>query len=265
MARSHASFEPELGCPGWLKPDRYRQRGRQRTIAWRCSVCRQRFLRRGNGGGLMPSLSVDRSTQLRLIARNRQEQQQTADTVTDGVTVMRLKLCVHRKAGAPNYGSDGAGAELELELSDDLADKPESLVQVSQIWYAALERAVGLELERMAARRPPAIAAEPVLSPAGQSIPQPPQPPPPPPQPPQPTNPPQNGWQRNGNRSGGQGDPPRSGRQLLGWANGHGCHEHLMALAKAWNCGRVVDWSQDNVQAAYNELVRHQSQGRWGG
>ncbi len=78
----------------------------------------------------------------------------------------------------------------------------------------------------------------------------------------------QNGYggrqqQRNGQRD----DLPRSGKQLLGWANSHGQYETLLALAKAWKIqGRIVDWSQNDVDAAHRELTQPaQLAGNWGG
>ncbi len=42
---THAAIEPDLACPGELRADRYRHRRSEKTHAWRCSVCGQRFTR----------------------------------------------------------------------------------------------------------------------------------------------------------------------------------------------------------------------------
>ena len=53
---------------------------------------------------------------------------------------------------------------------------------------------------------------------------------------------------------------------MLGWANSHDQYQRLLALAKAWDLGRVVDWSEENVAAAYRELTRQSTAaGSWGG
>ncbi len=77
----------------------------------------------------------------------------------------------------------------------------------------------------------------------------------------------QNGYGRQQQRNGQRDDPPRSGKQLLGWANSHGQYESLLALAKAWKIqGRIVDWSQNDVDAAHRELTQPaQPAGNWGG
>lgn len=183
---------------------------------------------------------------------------------------MKLKLCVHRKSGAPNYGSDGAGAELELEIDDDLAGKPGQLVEVSRVWYGALETAVAQELARLQAQHPAPtpVAADPVRPEPDRS----------------PDREPRRGWspedlppppdrgggppprRGSGGPGGGGKGPPKDGRQLIGWANGQGLYDSLMSLAKSANRGRIVDWDQDMVQWAYTELSRsQQTVGAWGG
>jgi hypothetical protein len=195
------------------------------------------------------------------------------------IRAMKIKLCVHRKAGAANYGSDGAGAEVELELDDELANEPGKLVAFAQIWYGSIERAVDDQLARMAAKHNQPTAApapaRPVQSP--------------------PEGLEEYGYDRGGggerrNGSGGgdygeppsrrngsapsggdrqaggppRNDPPKNGKQLIGWANGHGKYDELMRLSKAWNLGRIIDWTPDDVQAAYHELSRAAAVG-WGG
>lgn len=176
---------------------------------------------------------------------------------------MYLKLSITRKAGAPDYGSDGAGAELEIPLEGQVS--PEQIVSYGQAWYATLELMVDRQLERMQAqhsqprerpaeRTPPAVAAPPRQAappePAGQYGP-----------PPRQAAPPRNGYDRGGNS-----DAPRTGAQLLGWANKHGCYQRLMDIADQVDRGPIKQWDQVLVKWAHQELeIAMQSPGQWGG
>ncbi len=55
---THAQFEPDLGCPGFLRADRYRHGRKEPTHRWRCSVCYQVFTRPRWGGPVSVSHSV---------------------------------------------------------------------------------------------------------------------------------------------------------------------------------------------------------------
>jgi len=179
---------------------------------------------------------------------------------------MKLKLCIHRKVGAPGYGSDGAGAELEIEIDDDLVKTPDALIQHGRIWYGSLERMVRGQIKRMQRAHPEAEAQ--ITRMAGRSAPAP-EPPPvrggggehngydgPPPR--------RNGSGGPPSRSGGRSDAPTDGRQLMGWSRKHGHDERLLSLAKQHNMGRIVELDRDQVDWLYRELTRHPAPG-WGG
>ena len=182
---------------------------------------------------------------------------------------MKLRISVQRKNGAPNYGSDGVGAELEIELSDELARDANAVVQHGAYWDGSLERMVDEQLRRMstqhngnnAAPSAPAPAAvghqvhhQPAAIPAPAPVPAPVSGgapggyPPPAPAP----------------ASNNRNDAPRNGGQLLGWANKAGKYDELMSLAKSWDRGRIKDWSADDVAYAYQHLARP-TPGPWGG
>lgn len=59
---THAQIEPGLGCPGWLKPDRFRHHRNAPSHAWRCSVCRQHFTHDGErilvGSAVLPEMQA---------------------------------------------------------------------------------------------------------------------------------------------------------------------------------------------------------------
>jgi hypothetical protein len=264
-AWKHSQMDPGSDCPGPISIRAQKSDGRGGVRdEWTCDRCG------GNNYGAW---------------RNRRIDQQTADGMGSEINTMKLKLCVHRKAGAPGYGSEGAGAEVELDLDDDLAGEPAKLVAFAQIWYGSLERAVDDQLARMTAKHATAAPAIAPPAPAPRSS----------------QGPPEGleeygyeqaardgGERRNGSGagngygtppsrrngvggpppSGGEGpprnDPPKNGKQLIGWANGHGKYDELMKLSKAWNLGRIIDWTPDDVQAAHHELSRPATVG-WGG
>lgn len=185
---------------------------------------------------------------------------------------MKLTITVNRKCGAPNYGSDGAGAELVLEVPDN---DPAALQAIGGAWYGHLEKLVDAQVVKMQATHQGGGAA-----PVPPIAPQPQQhayvPPMPPAMPgpvaggppagyqappiapaPVPSGPPAGG-------DGGRNDAPRTGKQLLGWANKVGKYDMLMTMAKSWNRGKVVEWTADDVAHAYQHLARPEPQA-WGG
>jgi hypothetical protein len=124
----------------------------------------------------------------------------------------------------------GAGAEVEIEEIE--LDDPAKLYAAAKPWIEFLERAVAGEPIPAV---PPGPTGRPGAAPAG-----------------------------GGEARPDRGDPPRSGKQLLGWANKSGKYGDLMKLAKAWDLGKVVDWSRDDVSAAHRELTRDDP-APWGG
>jgi len=212
---------------------------------------------------------------------------------------MKLRLSVHRKAGAPGFGSDGASAEVELDIDDD-ATATQIATTIAPAWYICLEKAVGDELVRLQAAHPPPSGRPQSLA-EGRPMPQPDQQPAPParqsarapeaapeprrydpddvpprpaqrrPEPgwddqpePSPQPPPQNGY---GGRNGQRNDEPKNGRQLVPWCKKKGWEERRKILAAAWNlpdfCG---DWPADAVAAMVRELTRQSpAAGSWRG
>ena len=203
---------------------------------------------------------------------------------------MKLRLSVSRKAGAPGYGSDGAAAEIELEIDDEAT--PDQIAKtITPTWYLALETAVGAELSRMQAKHPqpeprpqsrlegrPAAAQQ---QPAPEPEPRrwnPDDVPPRPAQrrpepgwderPDEPQRAPERGYGgRNGQRNGSQrDDPPRNGRQLAGWMNSQGMKDAVVAWGKANNLPwQVKTWPDDAVTACYHDLNVRTTAGSWGG
>lgn len=252
----HAQYEPGSDCPGSMIL-RAQLGGRRRILdVVECDTCG-----RTNDPYVRRRI---RDVWWRLLRSGRLDRLTNSDRST--ANMKRLKLTVARKTGAPNYGSDGAAAELEIELAADV--DVQQLVDLSTAYYIALERMVDAELARQAAGR---AAAGPAPGPAAIAPPGPPprddarRPPPPSSEPPPPPPPP-----RNGAPSSRRDDPPRSGKELLGWAYGHGQGEPLKRLAKECDRGRIVDWGEDLVAWAYGELCRASDRagrpaGQWGG
>lgn len=170
---------------------------------------------------------------------------------------MKLRLSIHRKNGTANFGSDGAGAELELELPDD--ESPDGVRACVRAHYSILEGAVAEELARLAAR-----PIAPVVQvrdegrrgdarddrdddrrddrPRG----------------PRPNGRPPG---RGGGSAGGGGDrPPKTGRELIAWAGDRDLKGRVYELGKAWELpGKVLDWHADDVRSVYDELSREAS------
>ncbi len=278
---NHCDLEPGSECPGSLQTWSYAVASGDFRRRHRCPVCGARWRADGFHGEFR-----------RLPARvTRSPFQQTSDA--DGVRQMKIRIGANEKMGKDGYGSYGSSIELEISRDDELT--VDQVCSDVAAWQTILDRLVQQDMARKAAALPPKPEQRPQSrlegrpSAARQPEPEPPPaerpprgwnpddvPPRPsqrrpepgwddPPQEPQPR--PQNGYggrqqQRNGQRD----DPPRTGKQLLGWAYNHQIDNRLKALAKAWDLGRIVDWSEDNVSAAYRELSRQSTAaGSWGG
>jgi hypothetical protein len=189
---------------------------------------------------------------------------------------MKIRIGANLKSGAPNYGSFGSSAEIELTLDDEIT--PELAISAMRVWQKAADQVVEEEQARKAARYPQPGQPAPVAAQQPDRL-------PPAAQPREPRRwdpdslPPKDGYggppaQRNGAgppaRNGSRrDDPPRSGKELIGWANGHQCYDQLMKLAKQANRGRILDWDADMVAWAFadlsHELERSAVGGGWGG
>jgi hypothetical protein len=171
---------------------------------------------------------------------------------------MKLTLAVHRKEGRPGYGSEGASAEITLDLSEaTVSDNPLSLIQEAQRVYGLLDSLVADQLAKSAAdvepsaRRPP--EPEPWENPvhcngsmagivAGNN-----------------SRPPA----RQPARQEPRDDTPRDGRQLIAWARRReesgecpGLFRRLTAYGKAVGFpSRVVEWTPDDVAAAVDAVM----------
>jgi len=258
----HANFDPESHCQGRLKI--LRQLGgayRRRVVdVWECQKCSQ-------------TNSPHVARRLRLVWRHLEESgrlDRTAYQQTAGVRQMKLRLSVSRKGGAPNYGSDGASAEIELTLDDELTIQ--QIADLSVTWYRTLEQAVERQLESMQAKHPgpreieaPPAAPQPAAAAVAPYEPRRPAPRRPAPEPgwdDQPAPPPAPARNGSGRE---RDDPPRNGAQLLGWAYNHGQGDRLKALAKdVKDRGPIKEWDPGMVAWAYAELSRPQPAGQWG-
>lgn len=173
---------------------------------------------------------------------------------------MKLKLSISRKVGAPGYGSDGASAEVEVEIDGT----PTAIQAGATIWYTALEQAVAAELARLRAAHP---QPQPAAEPAPQRSERP------------PARRPEPGWDderetpRNGQKpSDWDQDPPRTGSQLRRWSVERHREKEVSDWGKRHGCPSLnVDWSDQQVQDCFADLAaspaRMQEQnyrGRWG-
>ncbi|HKM56130.1 MAG TPA: hypothetical protein VJY33_22170 [Isosphaeraceae bacterium] len=162
---------------------------------------------------------------------------------------MNLKLAICKKEGTTNYGSNGASAEVSIDLDPDFSI--EHIGHVSALWHQALTAAVDSQLARM---RTVPTAPQQQPEPDSGYIPrrqrdgQQQQPV----RPERPIDP--NRLRNDGGPWRGAG-PPATGRELLGWARKHGRDKEVFDLGKAWNLpGRCLDWSADDVADVYATL-----------
>lgn len=162
---------------------------------------------------------------------------------------MNLKLAICKKEGTTNYGSNGASAEVSIDLDPDFSI--EMIGQVSALWHQALTAAVDNQLARM--RTVPSAPQQqpepdsgyiPRRQRDGQQQ-----------QPVRPERPVDPNRLRNDGGPWRGAGPPATGRELLGWARKHGRDKEVFDLGKAWGFpGRVIDWSADDVADVYATL-----------
>ena len=265
----HSDSSPGPLARAYLRPLKQLNRRRGVYPVWECTGC-----------GLTNDPAIRR--QLETVWRHLTESGRLRRAPNHGDRLMRLRLNVNRKGGAPGYGSDGAMAEVELDLDDECT--PIQLLTQCTTWYHTLERAVDIQLDKMqakhpqpgaAVKQPPAI--QPIPTEAGreehgtyeshesyESS------PPTPPQPPPPARPSRNGYSSSiGNQQpprNGRDDPPRSARELAGWMKTSGHKDDVVAWGKAnglpW---QVSTWPDDAVLACYHDVTTRATAGQWGG
>jgi hypothetical protein len=155
---------------------------------------------------------------------------------------MNLKLAICKKEGTTNYGSNGASAEVSIDLDPDFSI--EMVSQASALWHQALTAAVDSQLARMRTAPQPQPQPEPDSGyvPRRQRNDQNGQPAP---RPERPIDP--NRLRNDGGPWRGAG-PPATGRELLGWARKHGQDKAVFELGKSWKLpDRVIDWDPRDV------------------
>jgi hypothetical protein len=169
---------------------------------------------------------------------------------------MKLVLSVCRKEGRPGYGSEGATAEVHLEVSEaTISANPLSLIEEARRGYALLDQVVSEQLARTGTVVPVATNGHAPTDRAGlpsQAR---------APSAPEPARPAVNG-RANGNGYTNAG-PPRDGRALFAWCKRQD-EEHdagLLRYITRWGklqgyADRMVDWDDFQVVAAVAEADR---------
>lgn len=151
---------------------------------------------------------------------------------------MKIRLCVHQKAGAPDFGSDGIGAEMELDLDQAVLQTPDAVRDCFRSHYALLKAIVADELAGLQKRRAPGRPAEPERRPEPARA--------------------DDGYEpaRNGDGRRYEDDAPRDGRQLLAWARKHDASDDVMRIGRNWKLpNRVVAWERSEVEDVYREVL----------
>lgn len=156
---------------------------------------------------------------------------------------MKIRLSVHQKAGAPDFGSDGIGAEMEIDLDQAILATPDAVRDCFRSHYAILKAIVADELAALHRQRTPARSVDP--------------------EPERPARRPEPSRDRNGDgresdrngRSYGD-DAPRDGRQLLAWARKNDASDDVMRIGRNWKLPpRVIQWERSEVEDVYRELL----------
>ena len=187
---------------------------------------------------------------------------------------MKITVSVHRKAGRPNFGSDGAGCEIELDLPEGtVTEHPETLVAEIRRAYDLAGQAVAEQL----AKGQPEPGSDPEREPAPQqqkqprpdygrrpsqaqppSYPEPERQQPPPRREPErrpPHGDPRDEYESRGPRNDPHNGPPKTGRELYAWAKKqqeeNGCDGLIDRLNQLGaQCGyprKLVDWNRQET------------------
>ena len=147
---------------------------------------------------------------------------------------MKIRLSINQKAGAPDFGSDGVGAEMELDLDQAILQTPDAVRDCFRSHYALLKAIVADELAALHKQRPPGRPVGPEPEPVDRH--------------------PEPARDRNGRTYAD--DAPRDGRQLLAWARKHHADDDVIRIGRKWRLpNRVVEWERSEVENVYRELV----------
>ena len=267
---NHRDYEPGSDCPGYLQHLKTLNRRRGVYPVWECTAC-----------GLTNDPAVRRQLESVWRHLSASGNLQQTEVHCPGVKSMKMKIGINRKAGAPGFGSDGAIAELEIDLDDEAT--PAQLLTQATTWYHTLEQAVDLQLARMNAKHPQPGAAvvpppkvPPLPTEAGHEPPAPRrgdayEEPEPQSYGPPPARPSRNGYGSSiGNqqpaRSSGRDDPPRSAAELAGWMKTSGHKDAVVAWGRANNLPwQVKSWPDDAAAACYHDVTARAAAGQWGG
>jgi hypothetical protein len=152
---------------------------------------------------------------------------------------MKLTLSISRKAGTASYGSNGAGASVELDIDPETT--PQAAGQYSLVWLAELRNIVDRELAAQQAEHRPAAAC-PEAEPDSGYVPR---------------RQREEARQNGNGQGGGNGyGPPQSGSQLLAWARREQRERDLFHFGEAHGFdGFVKGWTGDQIEEAYSALT----------
>jgi hypothetical protein len=174
---------------------------------------------------------------------------------------VRVTISVNRKIGQPNYGSEGAGCELTLDLSEqNVSTNPASLIDECRRGYALCEQVVSEQLAQHQVEPPAAPARDRLPSQAR------------PPSEPEPDRrPPRRGGYDRGHGPDGAArfktdGFPRTGRELVPWSRKReesgenpGLFKRLVAYGRAVGYpDRMTEWNRDEVNTAVNAVIGEQ-------
>jgi hypothetical protein len=173
------------------------------------------------------------------------------------VATVSRKLATFGPDGRSNFGSNGASFTVELDITEEMVENPQYLLERGRAAYALAEAMVAEQLVRSTPR--PKIApmtqaeldAPEVPAPIASRMTAP---------PPAPSTPPPPAHNGNGNGQSGDDRPPTSARSLGGWAKRRGLTKWFSDLGRAnHRDGLINGWDDTFAVWAYNQWLSQQS------
>jgi hypothetical protein len=171
------------------------------------------------------------------------------------VATVSRKLATTGKDGRSDYGSNGASFTVELDITPEMIENPQYLLERGRSAYALAEAMVAEQLVRSTPRPKiqPMTQAEvdaPEVNPAVARMSQ------PPPSPPAASPPPPIA----SNGQSGDDRPPTSAKSLGGWSKKHGLTKWFSDLGRAnKRNGLISEWDDAFAKWAYAHWLSQQS------
>jgi hypothetical protein len=176
------------------------------------------------------------------------------------IATVSRKLATSGPDGRSNFGSNGASFTVELDITPEMIDNPQYLLERGRSAYSLAEAMVAEQLVRSTQRpkiAPMTQAEVDQVTPVQARVNQPPPATPPPSTPAPVVAPPANGRPTfYGGKGRGQDGPPTTGAQLGGFAKRTGCLPWFEAFAAEHKLPKLCSqWSDDWAKYAHGQYL----------